>query len=96
LGDLLGRTYVFVMGKILSNYIADLKAEYQKDGLKYCPGSIYHGASKRYLSKEAVLKMQIERLNDFIEFLFEHSEHCDHISQSDAWDEFEQYEFKQP
>lgn len=38
---------------------------------------------------------RIERFRDFLAYLFEHSEHCDHISQSDAWEEFIEWEEKQ-
>lgn len=85
------------MGKILSNYIEDTKQEFRNLGLFYCPGSIYHGSSKRMGAAsyaEIQDKAELGRLNDFIEYLFEHSEHCNHISQSEAWDEFEQWEFK--
>ena len=85
------------MGKILANYIEDVKTEFRRDGAFYCPNSIYHGASKRMgaASYEDVQnKAEVARLTDFIEYLFEHSEHCDHITQSDAWSEFEQWEFK--
>lgn len=34
----------------------------------------------------------IEDMQNFIEYLFEHSEHCDHILQSEAWEEFRQWE----
>lgn len=82
------------MGKILSEYIEEIKEAYSEAGLAYSPNSIYHGAVTVRMSEKARLKASRERLSDFIEFLFEHSEHCDHISQSDAWKEFEQYEFK--
>ena len=68
--------------------------------LIYSPNSIYHGMEihssngRLPLSDIVLLKIETERLRDFIEFLFEHSEHCDHISQKDAWNEFEIYEIK--
>lgn len=40
------------------------------------------------------LKVSIERYRDFIGYLFDESEHCDHISESDAWKEFEEWEDK--
>jgi len=42
-----------------------------------------------------VAEAQLERYRDFIEYLFEHSVHCDQIPLSEAWEEFEQYENKQ-
>lgn len=64
------------------------------------PNSIYHGmeihSSNRRLpfSDVTMLKIEIGLLTDFIEFLFEHSEHCDHISQRDAWKEFKIHQAK--
>lgn len=73
------------------------KFEHQENHLIYAPNSIWHG-TKAYTShhkKETLLRIEVGRLNDFIDFLFEHSEHCDHISQRDAWIEFEEYEYEQ-
>jgi hypothetical protein len=81
------------MGKILRDHIEEMKNDFIEAGVSYNPNSVYHGYIT--LSKERRLMAEIGRLTDFIEFLFEHSEHCDHISQSDAWSEFEQYEFKE-
>jgi hypothetical protein len=41
------------------------------------------------------LKVQVARMSDFIEYLFEHSEHCDHITYNEAWEEFNQWEESQ-
>lgn len=60
----------------------------------YYPNSIHHGAPMSRMKRETILSLENGRLIDFIEFLFEHSEHCDHISQSEAWKEFEIYERK--
>ena len=38
---------------------------------------------------------QIEEVRDFIYWLFEESEHCDHITFDEAMKEFEEWELKQ-
>lgn len=43
---------------------------------------------KRELQNE---RLMTEGLRDFIEFLFDHSEHCDHITYQEAWDEFQEW-----
>jgi hypothetical protein len=68
-------------------------------GYHYHPNSIIHGMAKPVtggpgIKTETLLRLEIERMRDFIEFLFDHSEHCDHISHADAWKEFEIYEAK--
>jgi len=87
------------MGKILREYLREERDEFIELGLLYAPSSIYHGKPLRgtplNLSDVAVLKVDVAQLNDFLEFLFEHSEHCDHIEQSEAWDEFYEWQFKQ-
>lgn len=40
----------------------------------------------------ADLRLGMSRRGDFIEWLFDHSEHCDHIPYSEAWKEFELWE----
>ena len=60
----------------------------------YAPNSIYYGTHKRHFSEFELNKIGYERLKDFVEFLFDHSSHCDHISQSEAWKEFEDFELK--
>lgn len=65
----------------------------------YQPNSLLHGLAKTHaggprIKPETLLRVELERMRDFIEFLFDHSEHCDHISFSDAWKEFEIYESK--
>lgn len=61
-----------------------------------CPNSIYHGMELNSTTGRLplILRMEVEQLRDFIEFLFDHSEHCDHISHADAWKEFKIYEAK--
>ena len=78
-------------------FLLDILKEFQENGLCYAPNSIYHGTKiggRLSISKEALLTIEVGRLTDFIEYLFEHSEHCDHISQKDAWLEFCEYEIK--
>ncbi len=74
--------------------IKKIKSEFSEQGLVYAPNSVYHGSSVKSLSDKAALTVEVNRLSDFIEFLFEHSDHCDHITQSEAWKEFEIYEVK--
>lgn len=57
---------------------------------------------ERYTPSDVADKLTIarmrdgfERRGDFIEWLFEHSEHCNHISYSEAWEEFSKWEDKQ-
>lgn len=75
------------------------KAEEEIDtNVVYAPNSIYHGCEiygVLSMSKEMLLTIEVGRLTDFIEWLFEHSEHCDHITQREAWDEFEVYEIEE-
>lgn len=62
------------------------------------PNSIYNGMPIYTSSKKdsLILKtIECERLRDFLEFLFDHSEHCDHITYSEAWNEFEEWELKE-
>jgi len=46
--------------------------------------------------KEKISGLQhtIYDYREFLEWLFDHSEHCDHISQRKAWKEFEEWELK--
>ncbi len=65
----------------------------------YNPNSVTHRMRKAAfggpsIKSETILRLELERLRDFVAFLFDHSEHCDHISHSDAWQEFEIYESK--
>lgn len=75
----------------------EMREEFIENHLVYAPNSIRHGMKvySELQSKETILRIEIARLNGFIEYLFEYSEHCDHISQTDAWDEFEKYEYAQ-
>lgn len=41
------------------------------------------------------LRIAMSRKDDFVEWLFEHSEHCDHIPYSEAWEEFLKWEDSQ-
>lgn len=87
------------MGKILREYIEDMRKECEESGLLYAPNSVYHLCpiigNRLNLSKEAVLTAEVAALTDFIDFLFEHSEHCDHITQREAWNEFREFEYKE-
>lgn len=58
--------------------------------LVYAPNSIYHGMPIVRLDKQTLDKIEIERKNDFLDWLFD--THCDHITQPDAWKEFEEFE----
>lgn len=66
----------------------------------YAPHSIYHGMEihstngRLPFSNETLLRIELSRLTDFVEFLFEHSEHCDHITHREAYKEFLRYENK--
>ncbi len=54
-----------------------------------CPNSIQYGMPVNRMSKETLMNIHMNRMIDFIDFLFNHSVHCDHITQSEAWEEFE-------
>jgi len=67
---------------------------FKENNLVYAHNSIWHGTKNgSHHSKETLLLIANNKLTDFIDYLFEHSEHCDHISQSEAWDEFNRYTF---
>ena len=79
-------------------HIADVMERFSERGLCYAPKSIYHGTKITgilSIGKESIQAIEISRLTDFIEYLFDHSEHCDHISQPDAWMEFCKWEAKE-
>jgi hypothetical protein len=40
------------------------------------------------------LILERERVWDFVNYLFDESEHCDHISLREAWEEFEAWQDK--
>lgn len=61
----------------------------------YAPRDMWHGSKMAFHSDKMLSKIELGRLDDFLEYLFEHSEHCNHIAQSEAWKEFEQWELKQ-
>lgn len=82
------------MGKILTEHIEETREAYNEAGLAFCPSSIYHGCVVARMSEEMKLKIQLSELADFVEFLFDKSEHCDHIRQSDAWKEFDAWRYK--
>lgn len=76
---------------ILIEEIEQEQEEFREQGLLWSLNSVYHGCPIRGqlpLSPLTLATNESHTLNDFIEFLFEHSEHCDHISQKDAWKEF--------
>lgn len=83
------------MGKILREYLKEAREDYAEEGLVYAPNSIHHGRIQSMMPKLASERIARSTLDDFIEFLFEHSEHCDHITQTAAWDEFREFEYKQ-
>lgn len=67
-------------------------------GVVYAPNSIHHGYklhSNSEADRAVNLNIAYNRLVDFLEFLFDHSEHCNHITQRDAWNEFERWEIRQ-
>jgi biotin synthase-related radical SAM superfamily protein len=57
----------------------------------YCPNSIDH-MRRPPSDLLARTTLELARLQDFLEWLFDHSIHCDHISYEDAFHEFEEYE----
>jgi len=59
----------------------------------YAPNSIYHGCLISSLSRQTLDNIEIQRKTDFLEWLF--NTHCDHITQVEAWKEFEEFELKQ-
>lgn len=65
----------------------------------YAPNSIYHEltlhGARLPLSSETLQNIELNRLRDFISFLFEDDEHCSHTTEREAWDEFEQWEYSQ-
>lgn len=64
-------------------------------GVVYAPNSIHHGHTRHSNSKadECVnLTIAYNRMVDFMGYLFDESGHCDHITQREAWDEFEKWE----
>lgn len=62
-------------------------------GLVYAPGSIWHGSRIGLHKESTLLQIQLNRLTDFIAFLFEH--HCDHLTEGEAWQEFQEHELRQ-
>jgi hypothetical protein len=76
----------------MSKEIEEIQQEFRDQQLLYSPNSIWHGMPLKGMTPETMLKQELERMRDFVEYLFEHSEHCNHISQSEAWAEFEVYE----
>jgi len=63
------------------------------NNLMYNPNSIWHGTLFIHgrFKVETLLKHQVENMNDFLEYLFEQSEHLDHITYNEAYEEFEVY-----
>lgn len=76
--------------KILKE-INEEKQLFKDNNLLYNPNSIWHGTSYKHgrFDRETLLKNQVEDMNDFLQFLFEESEHCDHISRREAYEQFE-------
>ena len=75
----------------------EMKTEFSELGLIYAPGSIYHGQklhdpNRMPFDPAMILKIELARLQAFIEYLFGHSEHCDHILFSEAYEEFQKWE----
>ena len=60
----------------------------------YAPNSIWHGSERRFINKETQLKIASDRVDDFLEWLFDVSGYVDCVSQRDAWKEFEEWEIK--
>lgn len=58
----------------------------------YAPNSIWHGTPMDRMSEQTCERIEAERKNDFIDYLFEHSGHMDHASFREAWREFEEWE----
>lgn len=52
----------------------------------------YYPSNQQEKQQISNLKIQVAALTDFIEYLFDHSEHCDHITYNDAWKEFEEWQ----
>jgi len=63
-------------------------------GVVYAPRSIWHGASLRYMSKPTLLNIELERMRDFVDFLFSSKEYIDWCGQDEAWEDFEKYEIE--
>ena len=59
----------------------------------YAPNSIHHGMLISDLNKQTLDNIEINRRIDFLEWLFD--THCTHITQVEAWKEFEEFELKQ-
>jgi len=74
--------------------LEEIKEDFKEQNLIFDPNSINHGwPNCGHFSNETLFKIEIAKLTDFIEFLFEHSEHCDHITQTEAWNEFDLYQY---
>ena len=71
--------------------INDEKKLFKDNNLYYCPNSIWHGSLYIHgrFKKETLLTAKIEDTNDFLHFLFEESEHCDHITHAKAYEQYE-------
>lgn len=74
-----------------------LQKTYFMELCKQCPAR-----DERYIPSDQQDKKTIRDLmhamavkDDFIEFLFEHSEHCDHITYNEAWEEFQAWQEKE-
>ncbi len=73
----------------------DLEREhFEEHNMYYCPNSVWHGTlySHGRFKPETLLKHQIHDLTDFLEYLFDQSEHLNHILYREAYEEFEVYQ----
>ena len=70
------------------------REEFDIQHLIYAPNSINHGwKNGGHFKTETLLRTEVGRLYDFIDFLFSDIEYCDHANESEAWDEFDQKTF---
>jgi hypothetical protein len=93
------------MKKLETDDVITIMDQFAAERRIYAPNSIYHGQvitgagngrdAMHSHTKETLLVIELETKRDFIEFLFEHSEHCNHITQQAAWLEFRKWESKQ-
>lgn len=64
-----------------------------KEERRVCaPNSIYHGTLIKHHNKETLLNIELNRLLEFVDFLFE--KHLDYLVESEVWDEFNDEQLK--